>query len=211
MYTSEITYHQKLEKYYGWHANFYDATRWAFLFGRDELIHSLPDLPRNASILEVGCGTGFNLSKLRSRYPMAEITGLDLSSHMLNVAANRRSKAIRLVNQSYEKFRHQSHNFDLILLSYSLTMMNRSPQKIITELKRDLSSQGIIAVVDFHRTPYSWFHDWMRKNHAHIDGSFLPFLQHHFNSIVSSKQDAYGGLWSYFRFTGHKSEIENNH
>ena len=53
-----------LDRYYRWHAHFYDATRWAFLFGRKALIRLAAKQLQPRRILEVGCGTGKNLAEL---------------------------------------------------------------------------------------------------------------------------------------------------
>ena len=37
-------------------------------------------------ILEVGCGTGYNLLNLAQTYPKATLVGMDLSSDMLAIA-----------------------------------------------------------------------------------------------------------------------------
>ncbi len=61
-----------LEKYYRFHSRIYDATRWLFLFGRDRLIKTAALFTRPRRILEVGCGTGKNLVRLRQTFPGAE-------------------------------------------------------------------------------------------------------------------------------------------
>lgn len=45
--------------------------------------------PRADSMLEVGCGTGFVLQGLQQRFPALHLTGSELSSHGLAVAASR--------------------------------------------------------------------------------------------------------------------------
>lgn len=67
--------HASLTAYYRWHARIYDLTRWAFLFGRSQLIHKAAyRVVQPARILEVGCGTGRNLVALAQRFPAARIT-----------------------------------------------------------------------------------------------------------------------------------------
>jgi S-adenosylmethionine-diacylgycerolhomoserine-N-methlytransferase len=65
-----------LGKYYRFHSRIYDATRWIFLFGRDRLIRTTANFCQPARILEVGCGTGKNLVRLRQTFPGASLTGL---------------------------------------------------------------------------------------------------------------------------------------
>ncbi|WP_281646500.1 malonyl-ACP O-methyltransferase BioC [Parendozoicomonas sp. Alg238-R29] len=47
----------------------------------------LPELDLQASILDMGCGTGNETRALVERYPEADITGLDLSQGMLDFAS----------------------------------------------------------------------------------------------------------------------------
>ena len=74
-----------LKRYYRLHAPIYDATRWAFLFGRVRLIQLLSKsyLGAPKQILDLGCGTGKNLCALAHAFPQAHITGVDLSPAML--------------------------------------------------------------------------------------------------------------------------------
>ena len=58
-----------LERYYQFHSRIYDATRWSFLFGREEVLLRAASVTTPKRILEVGCGTGRNLPGLRRRFP----------------------------------------------------------------------------------------------------------------------------------------------
>ena len=80
---------QALKRYYRLHAKIYDVTRWSFLFGRQRIIELASKNSQPKKILEVGCGTGRNLSALAKAFPEATITGLDLSSDMLSIARNK--------------------------------------------------------------------------------------------------------------------------
>lgn len=195
---------QILRSYYRLHAPLYDATRWSFLFGRRPLINDLPDLPENPRILEIGCGTGSNIAQVQSAFPRARITGIDLSLAMLKHAGKRLSSSdnITLVNQKYGSADSFNTSFDLILLSYSLTMMSVEMESIIRQIPQDLSPNGYVAIVDFHATPFRFFEKWMNKNHVAIDGSLLPLLKKHFTPDTIHVQPAYFGLWSYLRFIG---------
>ena len=76
-----------IDKYYQFQAKVYDLTRWSFLFGRKPLVGILPFTKDEAfSVLEVGCGTGYNLLNLAQTYPKATLVGMDLSSDMLAIA-----------------------------------------------------------------------------------------------------------------------------
>jgi S-adenosylmethionine-diacylgycerolhomoserine-N-methlytransferase len=92
-----------VEKYYRFHSRIYDATRWSFLFGRTAIIKKFAGTaPRN--ILEVGCGTGRNLVELARRFPQAQVTGVDLSATMLDLARRKTADfgpRLQLLHQAY--------------------------------------------------------------------------------------------------------------
>lgn len=191
--------------YYRFHSHIYDATRWSFLFGRKKLINNIPSLPSDSRILEIGCGTGQNIIRLNERFSEADITGIDLSPDMLIKARkNIPSPSITLKNKHYPTGDTGNQQFDLILLSYSLTMMGKNYQQIITSLKNDLKANGYLAVVDFNHSPFSWFKQWMNVNHVDFSGSLYPLLNQNFKSQKSSLHNAYFGLWDYFLFIGTK-------
>lgn len=91
--------------YYRFHARIYDATRWSFLFGRSRILKLTAALaPAPARILEVGCGTGRNLLELAELFPAAQLTGVDLSGAMLDVARRKTAhlgSRVRLVQGAY--------------------------------------------------------------------------------------------------------------
>jgi ubiquinone/menaquinone biosynthesis C-methylase UbiE len=113
-----------LERYYQFHSRIYDATRWSFLFGREEILRRAARVTQPRRILEVGCGTGRNLVSLRRRFPQAEITGVDLSEPMLAIAASKvRDERTTLLRRCYSAPVHESGaGFDLVLFSYALSM-----------------------------------------------------------------------------------------
>jgi S-adenosylmethionine-diacylgycerolhomoserine-N-methlytransferase len=163
----------------------------------------MPALPTNPHILEVGCGTGKNLISLKQRYPDAQITGVDLSRDMLGKARKKiTDSSISLKRMRYGSGDLNNKPYDLILLSYSLTMMGAAYPQIIKELKNDLSPNGYLAAVDFHTSPFSWFRHWMNKNHVDFSGALYPLLKQNFKRIDTNFHSAYLGLWNYFQFIG---------
>ena len=117
---------RSLEKYYALHAHIYDATRWAFLFGRSAILEvARSAAPAPLRILEVGCGTGRNLIQLARLFPHAQLTGVDLSAAMLNVARRKTAcygPRISLKAQSYHAPLGRTGGYDLVLCSYHVRM-----------------------------------------------------------------------------------------
>jgi S-adenosylmethionine-diacylgycerolhomoserine-N-methlytransferase len=194
----------KLKKYYRLHAPFYDLTRWSFLFGRKVLVERIPALPESPRILEVGCGTGTNLVRLSKRYPSAQIIGIDVSDEMLERAHAKLQKKdnIRLLQLCYGKEQVPDGPFDLVIFSYSLTMLHTEIEAVLDLLASDLHKKGLVAVTDFHATPLRGFRSWMAMNHVSINRKLLPILKTRFRPIISENRTAYLGLWQYFNFIG---------
>jgi S-adenosylmethionine-diacylgycerolhomoserine-N-methlytransferase len=198
-----------IERYYRLHARIYDVTRWSFLFGRRTLLKGITcsgDSPP-MRILEVGCGTGKNLTALCRRFPKAFITGLDLSAAMLGVANKKIARfggRVRLVHQRYDGPVAGGEPFDLVLFSYSLSMFNPGFEAAIDAAHADLAESGQIAVVDFHDSRFRFFERWMGVNHVRMDGQLQPKLRARFVPQMDEVRHAYGGLWRYLLFIGRR-------
>jgi len=211
MDTSAINHTQAntIRNYYKWHARLYQATRWTFLFGRDRIINAL-ELPMfsEKTVLEVGCGTGHNLKKLARYYLNLQLIGVDISPHMLQVATRkmmRYSRRVLLLEKSYQPGNWKLPTRpDVVLFSYCLTMINPGCEDAIQRAHDDLVDGGLIAVVDFHDSPFKTFRRWMGFNHVNMDNHLLPTLKKHFTPVQLEVNQAYGGLWSYFIFIGKK-------
>ena len=197
-----------LERYYRLHSQFYDATRWSFLFGRTAVLRAVAEVARPTNILEVGCGTGKNLVNLCRLFPGAEVTGVDLSATMLAVAGRKTAPLgprIRLIHGAYGPAFDAGRPCDLILFSYALSMFNPGFVEAITTAQRDLTPGGHIAVVDFHDTQLPLFERWMGVNHVRMNGQLQPLLTAHFEARTNCLQSAYVGVWRYLLFVGRKT------
>ncbi len=206
---AETTNKESLAHYYRWHAGIYDFTRWAFLFGRGKLIRSAAQqIAMPERILEIGCGTGKNLVDLAERFPKAQVMGLDLSRDMLDRA---RAKVkgygtrVGLLHRSYNAPVAVGAKFDLIVLSYSLSMINPGYDEVLRLCREDLSERGLVAVVDFHQSRWAWFRRWMGVNHVRMEGQVLTKLRQHYQPLVCEVKHGYGGLWRYLTFIGKKA------
>ena len=201
---------RSLEKYYALHAHIYDATRWAFLFGRSAILEvARSAAPAPLRILEVGCGTGRNLIQLARLFPHAQLTGVDLSAAMLNVARRKTAcygPRISLKAQSYHAPLGRTGGYDLVLCSYALSMFNPGFEAAIASARADLKHNGHFALVDFHASRWPWFTRWMQINHVRMDGQLLPLLRENFTPVIDQIRPAYGGVWDYGLFVGRKKD-----
>lgn len=197
-----------LQRYYAFQSTIYDGTRWSFLFGRRRILDLIAKTTQPQYILEIGCGTGFNLKRLSKRFPEAKIAGMDVSTDMLGIAQKKLRKYpnVQLVHGVYGEDPHPfgEQAPDVILFSYVLSMVSHEYANLILRAYRDLKPEGHIAVVDFYRTDRAWFKRHMSKHHVRMEGQLSTPLKIHFESRVEECQSAYGGIWQYFSFIGKK-------
>ncbi|MBU3742083.1 MAG: class I SAM-dependent methyltransferase [Candidatus Kapabacteria bacterium] len=195
---------QAMQRYYAVQSYVYDATRWAYLFGRSDVVASIPgDVIAPYSILEIGCGTGFTLRALAHRFPNASITAYDASSHMVQRARQAvRSFGARVQVRHAPYKGDEAQSYDIVLMSYSLSMMQPFEDNVLASVARDLRPGGVIAVVDFESTQWSLFRSAMAANHVRMDGFMMPLLSSRFRCIDQRRRSAYGGLWNYLTFIG---------
>ena len=200
-----------LKRYYRFHSRIYDLTRWSFLFGRNAMIDRLAQTATPRTILEVGCGTGKNLSLLAKRFRAATLTGVDLSTDMLDIATEKLSgyqKRIELLEQRYDaplcNDLGNTQQYDLVLFSYALSMFNPGWELALAAAEQQLSENGRIAVVDFHYSRLKSFRHWMQFNHVVMEQQLLPALNAMLTAEVRETRAAYAGLWQYFLFIGKK-------
>lgn len=199
---------ENIQAYYKLHAKIYDATRWTFLLGRNDILRKLPTPAPGATLLEVGCGTGRNLRKLAAMYPELYLIGVDVSSDMLQRAGRATqdlSRRVLLFEKPYAPGTFKLEKpVDIVMCSYALTMFNPGWEAAIDRAYADLKEGGYMAVVDFHSSPSSGFRWWMGQNHVRMEGHLLPYLRQKFTDHYVSVRPAYLGLWKYLVYIGQK-------
>lgn len=204
----ESSQRQKMENYYRFQAKIYDITRWTFLFARSGLIRLIPDLQEGSTIIEVGCGTGYNLVRLAKKFPTSTIYGLDTSETMIEKSRRKTAHLanVRLLHEPYGiPSSKRPAGADTIVFSYSLSMINPQWPALIDSALHDLKPGGYLAVVDFEYSRFRWFRWHMGNNHVRMEKHLLPYLNERFDSQNTFSKAAYGGIWSYFTFIGRKN------
>jgi S-adenosylmethionine-diacylgycerolhomoserine-N-methlytransferase len=148
----------RMNRMYRRQRHIYDGTRRYYLLGRDQLISGLrPDA--DASVLEIGCGTGRNLVLASRLYPAARFFGVDVSTEMLTSAIAAISRAgltsrVRVAHGDGTAFDPQGlfgiTRFDHVMISYSLSMIP-DWRGVLQAAASHLKPGGRLHVVDFGR------------------------------------------------------------
>lgn len=138
-----------LNKYYGISRHFYDLTRKYYLFGRDREIKQLLSEDWN-SLLEIGPGTGRNLTELHQGRPSARFFGVEASDEMLAHAQAKCpfAKLIHGFAESTDLSGVFAERPERILYSYCLSMVV-DPDAALANSVSALSPGGEVVIVDF--------------------------------------------------------------
>lgn len=125
----------------------YVDPRWHF--ERQTAIEKLSLAP-GEKVLEIGVGTGLNLPY----YPAGcEVTGIDISTEMLEEARQKKSPAKIVLK--HEDARHTSfvdNSFDKALATY-VVRVSPNPHQIFQELSRAVKRNGLFCIVDKFKSP----------------------------------------------------------
>ena len=147
---------RRMDRHYRYQRFIYDSTRTHYLIGRKHLIADLRPGP-GQSVLEIGCGTAWNLANVARRYPQARIFGVDVSNAMLQTArASLRRKGlddrVMLRQGDATSFDAQAAfgegQFDRVFFSYALSMIPRW-QDALMHAAGMVAPGGSLHIVDF--------------------------------------------------------------
>ena len=181
---------ESMDRMYRHQRYFYDLTRKYYLLGRDRLLSEI-NVQAGENVLEVGCGTGRNLTILAKRFPKANFFGLDASAEMLKTAqtkidaSNQKNVSLKTALADafdYRKTFDLAEPFDTIFFSYSISMIpvwRESIQNALANLKSGRS----FYIVDFYdqKDLPVWFQKllkgWLRKFHVQFWGDLMPYLE----------------------------------
>lgn len=146
----------RMDRHYRLQRHVYDLTRRYFLAGRLDLVERLRPAP-GESVLEIGCGTAWNLTQIAARYPDAKLFGVDISRNMLATAAasllrKGLSHRIMLGHGDATSFDPVSvlgpPRYDRVVLSYAISMIP-SWEKALAYATSLVGEGGSLHIVDF--------------------------------------------------------------
>ena len=139
---------------------------------RRELISSASIEPDHR-ILDIGCGTGTLLVKLKRQYRAAQVVGLDPDPKALRrarIKAARASVSVQLDQGFANRLPYKRESFDRVLSSFMFHHLNQPEREnMLQEVLRVLKPGGSLHFVDFivddasHR-----FFDRLFRSHAQM-------------------------------------------
>lgn len=109
-------------------------------------IHALRK--KKLKILEIGCGRGSATRWIRSAFPEAQITAVDLSEPYLDLAREK-VKGVKFHRENGEKLSFRDNSFDVVVsvfLFHELPLKAR--QNVLLEAARVSKPKGLFAYVD---------------------------------------------------------------
>lgn len=113
-------------------------------------------------VLEVGCGTGTSLGLFADAG--CEISGIDLSSSMLDRAKKKLGDGADLQLGDASNMPFEDGAFDLVVGILTLHEMPFEMRRaVVSEMARVLSREGRVVLVDFHTGPYRFPKGWMSR------------------------------------------------
>ncbi len=150
-----VTASARMDRIYRHQRFIYDLTRKYYLLGRDRLLADLR--LGDGQVLEIGCGTGRNLTLAARRYPEARFYGIDISLEMLATAQTAFARAgltaqVRTALGDATDFDPSSlfgrEKFDRVFMSYTLSMIP-DWRAALDRAASCLATGGRLSIVDF--------------------------------------------------------------
>lgn len=142
--TLDLINKQLIASSFGKAAHTYDSVAHFQRAVGNGLLSRLPECEPEC-VLDLGSGTGFFLPSLQSRYPSAELVGLDLSEEMLRFAKKQyRDPQIKWLTGDGESLPLKDGSVDLVFSSLSIQWCGNL-EALFGEISRVLSDQGVFV------------------------------------------------------------------
>ncbi len=147
---------ERMDRHYRLQRHVYDLTREYYLLGRKHLIAELKPAAGD-SVLEIGCGTAWNLAHVARRYPKARLCGVDISAAMLETARRsleRKGLAHRVTLRQGDATGFDSGalfgrgRHDRVFISYALSMIP-CWREALEHAASLVAPGGALHIVDF--------------------------------------------------------------
>jgi 2-polyprenyl-3-methyl-5-hydroxy-6-metoxy-1,4-benzoquinol methylase len=170
---------------------------------------SIPLLPQNADILEVGCGVGITLELIHKKRPDVKINAADIDPQCLDITHARVPSAHMMTIVPEAPFTDLGNNFDLIIASHVVEHL-KNPYESIRQFMEMLKPGGhLILAVPNPVRPNIFFGNILKKdyvNRGHVyawDRShWINFLERILNLNVIEYPVDFIPVYPFSKFTG---------
>jgi malonyl-CoA O-methyltransferase len=161
----------KIQKSFSVSAKEYDSLSLLHRQIADELLAQLTMKP--ASILDIGCGTGYLTCQLKERFPQANVVGLDFAQGMLETA-QARHKEISWVLADSSHVPFSDGDFEAVVSNLAYQW---SPDLTVSfkEVRRVLAERGVFSCTLFgFQTFKELFQAFDQASHEDVKFNRLP-------------------------------------
>ncbi len=184
------------------------------LYTMARLFQLNPQLPDEARILELGCGSGGNLIPVAEQLPRASFVGLDLSTKQITEGLGfvdaMKLTNVRLLAQDFSHIDPSLGNFDYIICHGVFSWVPPEVQRRILEICRDRLNPNGVAYISYNANP-GWFMRGMIRQMMlhHVDNVADPIIKvQQARALLSFLVDSTEGHdTAYANFLRHESDL----
>lgn len=165
---------KKTNDFYNRFSIFYPVVE---LFLRPQKLQMFEEIngQKPGSLLEIGIGNGKHLSM----YKKHQVTGIDSSIGMLEIARAHNKQQALLLLMDGQELNFEANSFDYVVLSHVIAVVDK-PEQLLRETYRILKPGGKIFILN-HFTPGNWL--------KYVDHAFAWFSKaFHFRSVFYMNQ-----------------------
>jgi demethylmenaquinone methyltransferase/2-methoxy-6-polyprenyl-1,4-benzoquinol methylase len=143
-------------------ASLYDAAVEPFNSALRRYVLKVAQPSPGMRVLEVGCGTGSNLTLFAEAG--CEVAGIDLSPSMLDLASRKIGERADLELGDASAMPYEDRSFDLVLAFLTLHEMPvQIRDSVVAEMVRVARDDGRLLFVDFHHGPFEFPKGWLYR------------------------------------------------
>ena len=119
-------------------------------YSTDPIVEILGDLNKDATVLEIGCGTGNRLGYLTDKFGLVECAGVEPSLKAVS-EAQKKFPNIEFVVGTADDLSALRRTFDIVIFGFCLYLCDRKDlYKIAYEADNKLNTNGLLVIYDFY-------------------------------------------------------------
>lgn len=135
---------KEIQNTYDHIAEEYDKEFSQEIYFLDEIRFFKRQLPKEAQVLDVGCGPGHIASYMKDSGFV--ITGIDFSDNMIELA-KKRCRQSKFIKKDIEQFDYGKEKYNGIIASFILIHFNRSStEKLLHRFHSSLDKKGVLLI-----------------------------------------------------------------